>query len=263
MRKLCLIPVIVVLVAASLSYAEMFDFADIEQGSQSLRAWEKSSGQDLWESTISTQMISHEGQAFLYINEVGAGVYGKDKTHKTWLSEAYYRVKGREVLPDQTRLVYKDQQGKTIQTIEKFYDPKEERVICVVDGKQKKFKFKADLIDKELLGTAVRNYPFAEKRDFIFHLLTNEPTLYKITLEYQTEETLIIDSQLIKCHKLRMIPDLGALSIFGAFVPKTYFWYTAAKPHQFVRYEGLESGLGTPYIVMERNNTANTATGRR
>jgi hypothetical protein len=263
MKKIRLILTIVVLFCASLSYAEMFEFTNIAEGSQCVRAWEKSSGKDLWQNTIVTQIVSHEGKDFLYIEEKGAGIYGKDKKYKTWLSQAYYQVQGARVTPYQTRLVYKDKKGKTIQTIEKFYDQKERKVICEVNGRQKKFDFKADLVDKELLGTAVRNYPFNERRDLVFHLLTNEPTLYKITLKHQVEETLIIDSRMVKCHKLRMIPDLGALSIFGAFVPKTYFWYTAEKPHEFVRYEGLESGLGTPYIVMERKAKVSASSGRR
>jgi hypothetical protein len=252
MRKIALILVGLVVLWAGLSEAEVFNYSNLAEGTQHLRAWEKSSGKDLWQSTILTQKISHEGRAFLYIKEEGAGIYGQEKKDQTWQSEAYYQLQGDQVRPYQTKLVYKNIKGQTIKTIEKFYDREKKKVICLVDGQPRKFDLKADLIDKELLGTAVRNYPFAERRDFIFHLLTNEPTLYKITLEHKTVETLIIDGEMIKCHKLRMIPDLGALSIFGAFVPKTYFWYTAAQPHEFVRYEGLESGLGTPYIVMQR-----------
>jgi len=35
------------------------------------------------------------------------------------------------------------------------------------------------------------------------------------------------------------------------FYPKTYFWFKAAEPHTWIRYQGLENGPGTPEIVME------------
>ena len=95
------------------------------------------------------------------------------------------------------------------------------------------------------------SYPFDRKSDFIFPMLTNEPAYYSMTLVNKGIDTLTVNGATIECYKLQMIPDLGFLGIFAPFVPKTYFWYKAASPHEFVRYEGLESGLNTPYIVMQ------------
>ena len=251
MKRLIVLLFVLALVVTSFSYAEVLDVINTRQGLEIMRATEKSSGKDLWQSENLTQKMRHKGQNFLYIKEEGAGIYGKDKKYKSWFSEAYYIFENQKLIPYQTKLVYKDQKGKVIKTVEKVFDPQQRKAICKIDGKDKTFEFKEDLIDKEGLGTVLQNYPFEEKRDVVLHLLTNEPTLYKITVKYRGQESLRIDGKTIQCYKVQMIPDLGLLNIFGAFVPKTYFWYKTTPPHDFVRYEGLESGLGTPYIVLD------------
>jgi len=44
---------------------------------------------------------------------------------------------------------------------------------------------------------------------------------------------------------------MGAINLFSSFFPKTYFWVSAAEPREIIRYEGLESALGTPYITLD------------
>ncbi len=82
-------------------------------------------------------------------------------------------------------------------------------------------------------------------------MLTDEPAFYNMTLVNKGVEPVDVGGKTIDCYKIQMIPDLGFLGIFAPFVPKTYFWYRVASPHDFIRYEGLESGLNTPYIVMQ------------
>lgn len=251
MKKIFVFLLVSCFFAVSLSYAEVFEINYMRKGTETLKAREKSSGKDLWQSKILTQKMEHKGETYLYIKEEGAGIYGKDKKYKSWVSEAYYTFKEKRATPYQTKLVYRDGKGKIIHTVNKYYDLGKKKVICRVNGEEKVFKFKNDLIDKELLGTALQNYPFDEKRDVAFYLLTNEPTLYKITVKYRGQETIKVGKSMVKCHKLQMIPDLGLLNLLGAFVPKTYFWYKTTMPYSYVRYEGLESGLGTPYIVLD------------
>jgi hypothetical protein len=251
MKKTAVILLLFCFVFASISQAEVFQFKYMRKGKEVLKARDKGSGKPLWQSVFQSQKTEHKGKSFLYLKEEGSGIYGKDKKFKSWIAEAYYRLEGTRAVPYQTKLVYKDQKGKTLQTVTKYYDPEKKKAICSINGKEKEFKFTEDLVDKEILGTALQNYPFEEKRDVVFHLLTNEPTLYKITVKYRGKEKIKVEGEEILCHKVQMIPDLGLLNVFGAFVPKTYFWYKATPPYDFVRYEGLESGLGTPYIVLE------------
>lgn len=231
----------------SLCFAEIIKITDPGLGTAKLAAKDKASGSPLWKNSTAVQKTASNGKNFIVITDIGSGIYGKDKKYKTWRSEAFYYYDGERAIPYQTNLVYKDQSGRTVSSISKYYDQKTRKVLCKYDGREKTYTFYDDLVDKELLGVSLANYPFEDKRDLELHLLTNEPTLYKITMKYKGTET----ASGKECYKLEMVIDLGALNIFGAFVPKTYFWYTVQKPHKFVKYEGLESGLGTPYIVLE------------
>lgn len=234
---------------ANLAGAEIFKIKYIDEGSRSLETKDKSGDKLLWQSQVKLGKTESEGKTYVYVTEDGTGIYGGNKNYNSWHSEAYYYFGKEKLTPYQTNLVFKDKNGKVVRTINKFYDPERKKAICTIDGKTKEFDLKDDLIDKEMLGTALQNYPFEEKRDFVFHLLTNEPTLYKITIKYRGRESLKALNREIECHKLEMIPDLGVLNIFGVFVPKTYFWYKADFPHEFLKYEGLDGGLGTPYVV--------------
>ena len=81
--------------------------------------------------------------------------------------------------------------------------------------------------------------------------MTHEPSLQKMIVKYKGEETLKNGEDILECYKLQMIPDLGVLKALDIFIPKIYFWYESKPPHNFVRYEGLEGGLGSPYIILE------------
>jgi hypothetical protein len=256
MKRFVLLILLLSFFFSSISSAEIFQINNMRRGKEGLRARDKASGKDLWKSVIDVQKIKHEGNPYLYIKEEGAGIYGKDKKYKSWVSEAYYLFKDGRATPYQTKLIYKDREGKTLQTVTKIYDPETKKAVVQLNGDEKQFDFEEDLIDKELLGTALQNYPFDERRDVEFHLLTNEPTRYKITVKYRGKEKIKVGGEEIECHKLQMIPDLGLLNVFGAFVPKTYFWYKIDPPHDYVKYEGLESGLGTPYIILESSGKA-------
>ncbi len=227
--------------------AQSISVKQVDEGLQPTEAREKDSGQHLWQSKLNIRSISHEGRAFLYLEDIGSGIYGKDKQDLTWHTTSYILKEGDKLIPYQVKVIFRDKQGKVVRKLEKYYDSKTKKVICLSDDGERKFDLKPDLVDKEILGIILRNYPFENTKEIKFHLLTHEPTMYKITMKNKGRE--MIDG--VDCYKLEMIPDLGALSIFGAFVPKTYFWYSVEEPREFVRYEGLESGLGTPYIILE------------
>jgi len=245
MKKIFILALAVWIAAAGFSSAELFNIQNIDYGKANLKAIDKATGNVLWQCVLNVQ----RGNGFVFSEEKGEGIWGKDRAYKTWDSRAYFKLEGTRLIPYQIEIVIRDKNGKIVQSTRKTYDLKNQTVYCIFNGRSKVINFDDDLIDKEQMGVCVSNYDFEAKKDMVFHLLTNEPTRYKMTLKYLGAET--VDN--VACHKLQLIPDLGALNVIGAFVPKTYFWMEAAPPHDFVRYEGLESGLGTPYIVMEKS----------
>ena len=254
MKKIVILGLMLSFVAG-LAYAEVFKVTNIDYGITKIKATEKSSGTYLWKSITNDQKINYKGQEMVYSENMGGGTY--NKKDQSWLSKAFFIIDGTKITPYQVIIVFKDKDGAVIQTVEKYYDQQKKKVLGIVkDGndkivKSKEFDLKDDIVDTENLGICLRNFPYEEKRDVYFNLLTDEPTLYGINMKYLGIENVTVNGKEVPCYKLQMVVDLKALSIFGAFIPKTYFWYTVKAPHDFVRYEGLESGLGTPYIVRE------------
>jgi hypothetical protein len=56
-----------------------------------------------------------------------------------------------------------------------------------------------------------------------------------------------IAGNVIRCYEIELALD----GFLGAFMPKTYFWYSQQRPHYLVRYQGQMAGPGSPPLVME------------
>ncbi|MFC1632248.1 hypothetical protein ACFL2I_06815, partial [Candidatus Omnitrophota bacterium] len=83
-----------------------------------------------------------------------------------------------------------------------------------------------------------------------FYLVTSEPKLYKLDIQFQKYETLDLPVGKKEALKLRLIPDLGLIAgIFKIFVPTTFVWYEKDRPHAWLKYKGLETGLSSANIV--------------
>ena len=112
--------------------------------------------------------------------------------------------------------------------------------------------FSGDILGNESLGNFLRGLPFEEKSETEFHLLTSEPKLYKVKLKFDGIEEITVPAGTFKCFKTELVPELGLLgSIAKRFIPKTYFWHSVSYPRLWVQYEGLESGLKTPHVIMQ------------
>lgn len=62
-------------------------------------------------------------------------------------------------------------------------------------------------------------------------------------------ETINVRGKERACYRVEMKPDLGLISLL---IPNVNYWFSAEEPHDFLRYEGLQSGPGSPDIVQER-----------
>jgi hypothetical protein len=116
------------------------------------------------------------------------------------------------------------------------------------------FSASADALAIEGIAGILQYFPFGKPGSATSvsgHLLSNEPKLYEVTIEDRGLETLKTESGPVSCYKLELVPHLGLLNVFKVFYPKSYFWFSAAAPHGWVRYQGLENGPGTPEIVIE------------
>ncbi|MFH2033927.1 MAG: hypothetical protein ABIJ26_04390 [Candidatus Margulisiibacteriota bacterium] len=254
MKKL-FIGFLVMAFAATVCSAEVFKIIDIDNTEGTVLAVEKKTGEKLYEATSWGDIVKDGNTTYVRKFEKGAGI--KKGGYRSWLTEAVYVREGNRMIPYSGKGIFKDKDGKVIETVNTTYDRASSKVSVTTNGETKTFDFPDDMINNAALGTCIRNFPFEEGRDVKFTLLASGPQVFKITMKNLGKETVIThDGKQIECYKLQMVPDLGALALVGAFIPKTYFWYEAASPHRFVRYEGLDGGLGTPYMVYEVSSYA-------
>lgn len=232
------------------SFSEVFKISYIPDKASNVKAYRKDDGRYLWRSTFKSEVVDVNRSKMLRITEDGSGTWG-GKDGLKWHSEAYYTYENERAVPHHTEAVFYDVSGVTVESVKKTYSLDDRKVFFIKNGEKREFDFENDLIDKELLGTAIMNSDLTRRPDFGFNMLTNEPVRYRMALRNLGIQTVLVQGNGIRCYKVQLIPDLGFLGIFATFVPKSYFWYKADPPHDFVKYEGLESGLDSPNIIME------------
>jgi hypothetical protein len=193
-----------------------------------------------------------DGRAAMRFTETGRGLHGKFHQQVTWSIEGLYWIDKGVTLDHIVREV-RALDGRVLEKMRKSYDPKRGEASAEMTDekgrvKTKKFDAPADTIATEGIATLLRALPFGSSAEM--HLLTGEPHLYRITLEPDGREKVETPAGKFDCWKVRLVPDLGALNLFHAFVPRTTFWFEVEPPHRWVKYEGLESGLTSPHVVM-------------
>jgi hypothetical protein len=108
-----------------------------------------------------------------------------------------------------------------------------------------------DTLAIEGLAGILRFVPFDDRHPFDVHVLSNEPRVYSVTFEWRGNERVKTPAGEFDCYKIEMVPHLGVGNVFRPFLTKTFFWFTVAPPHYWIRYTGPESGPDSRSIVME------------
>ena len=237
MKKYLLLFILLLLIASG-ALAQSF------KESITLVSRDKATGEKRWESKVDGQYLVYKGKTYIYFIEEG-----KDAKPGglSWRSSAYSNVNGGEVSPYSVDVVMKNDRGEVVNKISKYYDAEKGKVICQVNGQVKEFPYQPNMFDKQNMAIILMSFPFGQKNEIRGSLVTHDPAVYAVRIVHRGEEK-VGD---IPCYKMEMIFDLGVFNLFYSFIPKFYFWCETAPPHGFVRYEGLESGLGTPYVVIE------------
>lgn len=117
-------------------------------------------------------------------------------------------------------------------------------------SERKTFEIPPDTLIVSGIASALRGFPFDSGETVRAHLLTNEPHLYEIEIEDKGLDEVSVPAGTFESYRLKLNVDLGLLNLFRTFLPDTYFWFDASRPHPWLRYEGLEGGRGTPKIEM-------------
>ena len=251
-RGAILISFLVILIGASLGNGfEMPVTSDYAEGSY--HCLEKNSGTERWRVDWSMEKVQKDGKIVLEIKEYGYGVYGNREEKISWSMETFLEY-GDSLQTIRSRKEIKNIEEEAIEIVSKKFDVLQgavefERTDLISDKVYShSFRPGSTVIGPENISLALGGTDLAEGYKTEFYICTDEPKLYEVTAKCLRKEKIVAAGKEVECYKVEIIFHIGLWKIF---VPKTYFWYTADEPHNWIRYEGLESGRGTPQVIME------------
>ena len=208
-----------------------------------------------WTAEWTMEPANENGLPAVHFTETGRGQYSGFAEPISWTIDALWTA-DRVFRPLRFEKIIKNMSGRVVGNEIKTFDPAKELVQFERKREGRKTEAKrlatpADILAPEGIVGILRYLPFDHWRPITVHLLSNEPKLYEMKVEMRGREQVKTPAGTFDCYKLELVPQLGALNLFRGFLPKAVFWFSVAPPHFWVRYEGPESGPGTPDIVME------------
>jgi hypothetical protein len=103
----------------------------------------------------------------------------------------------------------------------------------------------ATMVDFSGLVALLRGFPFDKTRSL--KIKTAGGSDFALTVTQTKEVDVKTKAGTFRCYEL----EFGMDGFFGAFVPKSYFWYEKAAPHRLIRYQGQTAGPGSPSYAIE------------
>lgn len=208
-----------------------------------------------WTADWAMETLQVQGKRAVRITERGSGRISEFPQDVRWSLEATWRAEdGFQPLDVEKTISASD--GRRLVVERKHFDHDKgivrfERQTLDERPEIKSLAVPPDTLVIEGIAGVLRFLEPDGGHPFSAHLLTNEPRLYSVTFELRGKERVKTPAGDFECYKLELVPHLGILNTFRYFFPKTFFWYTVAPPHYWIRYEGPENGPGTPQVVME------------
>ena len=209
-----------------------------------------------WKATWSTEEFVENGEKRVRVVLNGQGITSPYSRDMRWQAVSVWKA-GSAFTPLDAVTEVKDMQDKLVVTERKTVDDASGAVTFTrrdyEDGGtvNETYETDRDLLIVEGLVLALRSLPFGTDETVKAQFLTNEPDLYNVEFKQKGIEKIKTSEGEVDCYKVELVPKLGALNVFKVFFPKTYFWFTIAPPHKWVRYEGFENGRDSPEVVME------------
>jgi hypothetical protein len=208
-----------------------------------------------WRANWTMEPAQRAGKNVVRFTEQGQGRLSPFEGEVKWSIEAVWLAENG-LRPLETEKIVTGSDGVLLSTERKHFDWAKGKVRFERESKGKSKVVRTvsvppDTLTVEGIAGILRFLPFDSPEPFRAHLFTNEPDLYEVEFKNRGKELIKTPTGEYESYKIELIPDVGILNLFRSFVPKSLFWFTVSPPHFWVRYEGTESGPGTPKIIME------------
>ena len=223
-----------------------------QNGSSIVTSKDRKSG---WKAEWGMEQVQLQGKRAVRFNEKGTGRLSAYAQEVRWTAQSLWLAHDT-FLPVETEKTVTASDGTVLLVERKNFDRGKgtvtvERLETGQPAETESLDVPADTLALEGLAGVLRFATVDQSHSFSTHVLTNEPKVYSVTFEWRGKEQIKTPAGEFECYKVEMVPRLGVLNLFRPFLPKAYFWFSAAAPHDWIRYQGPESGPGTPDVVME------------
>ena len=213
-------------------------------------------GKPRWKNSWTMERTSLDGKPVIRFTENGEGVHAPFTQEVRWTILSWW-INNGSLLPLRSESTFTDLSGVRLSQETRVFDWSGKRArVEKNDLKAKKTTTRTLDLPPDTLGVdgiagILQGFDFSRSTPFNAHLMSNEPKVYEISLEMRGKERVQTKDGMVDCYKIELVPHLGILSPLRLFYPKTYFWFRVDGAHDWVRFEGLEDGPGSPEIVME------------
>lgn len=255
LKTLILSLVVALLLSSPLAISETFKLPPMGQKESGTLVVDYKDGGNKWTADWTTEQYKENGADYINIKFTGSGLLYPFSENVTWVSESIFKADGR-MIPVSSVSTVKNTKGEVITVEEKSFDTElgtatfKREDMHGDDLLTKTFDFNQSTLTVEDIFMILRTLPFMSGEEVKVKFLSNEPELYKIELKQRGIETIKTPEGDIKAYKVELVPKLGVIGVLKVFFPKTYFWFTVAPPHSWVKYEGYEKGRSSPEVIM-------------
>lgn len=198
------------------------------------------------------------GGANVYkIYEEAKGFYSSYDGQITRKTEVFY-----ESTPEnnykilKTQLQFFDKDDKLILSENQIYDYDKKKVFIksedFIKNKTKTGEVDIKGIMVVKLTLTLHIMDFLKNGEFKpLYFVSSRPAVYKIDPKVIKEEEIKWLDKKIKTYKLQLDPDVGMLNFLKFLFSNTYVWFNRDAPYEWVKFEGLETDLGSERVVVE------------
>ncbi|MGB3729581.1 MAG: hypothetical protein WBA70_10075 [Thermodesulfobacteriota bacterium] len=262
MNKYILIILITLFLAGDPLLAEPFKVPELLPNEKGTIVTEYKDGGVRWKADWKANIYTENGEKKFKLVFEAKGITSPFTFDTTWRTVAIWKAKD-EFFPLESETKIKNLSGNMVMIDQKKFNHKNDTAIFSREDlqldsyKRTPYDITSDTLIVEGLVYALRTLPFGTDKTVKAKILSNEPELYNVEFQQRGIERVDTEDGEVDCYKVEVVPKLGVLGVLKVFFPKTYFWFTVDAPHKWVRYEGLENGIGTPEVIMKVTNLKN------
>src|SRR5215470_11020458 len=211
--------------------------------------------EELWRTRWVIERVNADPGSVYHVREDGAGRRGRPEPTRWTVTMDVVLGQGSEAFSAVREI--RDVSDRPIETMRRALSFKTGAgTVTIVDHtknveRSESFTVEETSIPVELLPMQLRALSDAPERRIRFHLVTREGKSVPMAARIVAQETIRTPAGEFAAYKTELTVT-GVRGVIGQLVlPAMYMWHRVDPPHAWLRYRGLDGGIGSREVVME------------